>query len=112
MSMKHTRNDFISVIVSFRNKLILILRQLTSRKVEWTWNATYWKLSVKAKSIIKEDACMEFYDETQPLYLETDASRVGLKAALVQTRNGRSYPRDKIPDNSIHRPIAFVSKGL
>ena len=32
----------------------------------------------KTKSIIKEDACMKFYDEMKPLYIETDASRVGL----------------------------------
>ena len=37
------------------------LRQLTSSKTEWTWNATYQKLFDKAKSIIKEDACMKLY---------------------------------------------------
>ena len=35
----------------------------------------------KAKSIIKEDACMIFYDETKPLYIETDVSGVGLTAS-------------------------------
>ena len=29
----------------------------------------------------KEDACMKLYDETKPLYIEMDASGVGLKAA-------------------------------
>ena len=54
------------------------LRQLTSSKTEWTWNATYQKLFDKAKSIIKEDVCMIFYDETQLLYLETNVkSRTG-----------------------------------
>ena len=52
------------------------IRQQTSSKTEWEWNATYQKLFNKAKSIIKEDACMKFYDETQPLYLETDMSGV------------------------------------
>ena len=88
------------------------LRQLTSSKTEWTWNATYQKLSDKAKSIIKEDACMKFYEEIHPLYLETDSSEVGLGAAQLQTRNGICCPRDKVPDNSILRPIAFVCKIL
>ena len=44
------------------------LRQLTSVKTEWNWNAAYQKLFDKAKSIIKEDVCMKFYYETKPLY--------------------------------------------
>ena len=55
---------------------------------------------------------MKFYHKTQALYLETDASGVGLGAALPQTRNSTNYPRDKAPGNSILKPIAFVSKSL
>ena len=44
------------------------LRQLTSSKTEWTWNAIYQKLFDKAKPIITKDACMKFYDKIQPLY--------------------------------------------
>ena len=35
----------------------------------------------KAKGIIKDDACMIFYDEAKPLYIEKDVSGVGLGAA-------------------------------
>ena len=38
----------------------------------------------KAKAFIKEHAYMKFYDETKPLYIETDVSRVGLRASLPQ----------------------------
>ena len=55
---------------------------------------------------------MRFYDETQPLYLETDASGTGLRAALLQARSGTCCPRDKAPANSILRPIEFASKSL
>ena len=55
---------------------------------------------------------MKFYDEIQPLYLQTDMSRVGLGAALLQTRSGTRWPRDKVPDNSILRPIVFGNKNL
>ena len=53
-----------------------LLTQLTSSKTEWTLNTAYQKLFDKAKSIITEDVCMKFYDGTQPLYLETDASGI------------------------------------
>ena len=59
------------------------LRTLISAKTEWTWNAIYQKMFDKAKVIINEDACMKYYDETKPLYTETDAYGVGLGAAVL-----------------------------
>ena len=87
-------------------------RKLTSGETEWTWNATYHKIFDKANSTIKEDACMKFYDETKSLYIETDASGVGLEAAIVHIRSSTSCCRDEVPDISILRPTAFVSKRL
>ena len=55
-----------------------LLHKLTSSKMMWTWNASYQQLFDKAKSIIKADVSMKFYDDSKPFYLETDASRVGL----------------------------------
>ena len=71
------------------------LRQLTSSKTGWNWNATYQKLFAKAKLIITEIACMTFYDETQLLYLETAASGIGLRTALLQIKSGTSCPWTK-----------------
>ena len=55
---------------------------------------------------------MKVYDETQPLYLGTDTSGIGLRDALLQTRNDTSCLRDKAPDNSILTSIVFASKSL
>ena len=81
-------------------------------KAEWIQNASYQRVSDKAKLTRKEDAYLKFYDETKPLYLETDTSGVGLGAGLQQTREGMSCPRDEPPGNSILRPITFASKSL
>ena len=83
-----------------------------SAEIEWTWNATYQKIFDKVKSIIKDDACMKFYDETKPLFIETDVSWVGLAATLLQTRSNTSSPKDEALDNIILRPIAYASKSL
>ena len=53
---------------------------------------------------------MKFYDETRPVYLETDASRIGLGTILLQRRDGMTYPNDTTLGNTILRPIAFASK--
>ena len=86
--------------------------KLTSSKAVWMWNATYQALYEKVKSLIKADVYMKFYDKTKPLYLETDASGIELGAALLQTRDGTTCPKDIAPDTTILRPIAFASKTL
>ena len=50
------------------------LHKLTSSKVAWIWNASYQALFNKTKLLIKVDMCIKFYEDTKPLYLETDAS--------------------------------------
>ena len=88
-----------------------LLRKLTSAKTERSWNATY-QMFDNAKAIMKEDACMKFYDETKPQYIETDASEVGLGAVLPQKRSNTIYHRDEVPDNNILRPMAFSRRSL
>ena len=56
--------------------------------------------------------CMKFYDDTKPLYFKTDASGIGLGAALLQLRDNMNCPKDTVPDNTILHPIAFSSKSL
>ena len=88
------------------------LHKLTSSKVTWTWNASYQSLFNKAKLFIKSYMCMKVYDDTKHLYLQTDASRVGLGAALLQAWGGATCQKDTMPDNTILHPIAFASKSL
>ena len=55
---------------------------------------------------------MKFYDDTKALYLKTDASRVGLGAALLQVQEGTTWQKDMVLDNTILCPTAFASKSL
>ena len=86
--------------------------KLTLSKATWTWNASYQELFMKAKLLIKSDMCMKFYDNTKPLSLKTDASGVGLGAALLQTWEGTTCQKDMVPHNTILHPISFASKNL
>ena len=88
------------------------LQKLTLSKIVWIWNASYQILNGEAKLLIKDDVCMKFYDETKPLYLETDACGIGLGVTLLQTIDGTTCPRDTAPDNTLLRPITFASKSL
>ena len=55
---------------------------------------------------------MKFYDDTKLLYLETDASRVGLGAALLQTCKGTTCHKEMIPNNTVLCPMTFASKSI
>ena len=88
------------------------LRKLTSCKSAWTWNESYQQIYNKAKSIIKKDMCMKFYNENKELFLETDALGVGPGAALLQLRDNTAWQQGIVPDNTMLQPIAFASKSL
>ena len=61
----------------------------------------------KAKAIIK-DVCMKFYNETKPLYIERDASGVGLRVVLLQQEVIQTVTETKhqtiVPLDPLHFP--------
>ena len=87
-----------------------LLRKLMSSKAIWTWNASYQQLFDKAKSLIKAEMCVKFYDDTKLLYLKTDVSGIGLGAALLQLRDNMNWPKDTAPKNTILHPINCICK--
>ena len=72
---------------------------------KWSWNRTYKDLYEKAKKLIMKDTCMKSHDTSNPLYLETDASGVGLGASLLQMWEGVNCTHDNVLDNMFHCPI-------
>ena len=46
----------------------------------------------KAKTNMKDEVYMRYYNKKEPLYLDTDASVTGLGAGLLQVRDGLQFP--------------------
>ena len=89
------------------------LCKLTLSKVTWTWNASYQSLFSRGKLFIKSVMCMIFYNDTKPLYLETDISRVGLGPALLQDTGRYNVPeKTQCQKTPYCVSIAFANKSL
>ena len=84
------------------------LRKITSVKPGWTWNGTYQDLYDKVKMLITKDECMKFYDASKQLYLEEDASGIGLGIGLWQMQEGFNGECDEVPNSVALCPIAFA----
>ena len=55
---------------------------------------------------------MKFYNASKPLYLDTDASHIGLGVNVLQMQEGMNCRCEKVPNNAALCPIAFASKSL
>ena len=53
-----------------------------------------------------------FHDVKELLYLETDASHVGLRGSLLQMRDRMQFARNKASDNAALQPLVFASKSF
>ena len=55
---------------------------------------------------------MKFCDALNPLYLDTDASYIGLAADLLQMLEGMNCRHDVMSDSAALYSITFASKSL
>ena len=70
------------------------------------------KIFQEVKAIIKEDACMKFYNETKPLYIGPDASgvRLGQRRGTATLRETLSilYVLEKFHHNCFVREVSIM----
>ena len=72
------------------------LRELLQKDVEFHWEKHQAESFQKVKEIITAEPVLAFYDPKKPLTLQTDSSRSGIGATLLQDG----------------RPVAYASKSL
>ena len=78
----------------------LIYRKLTRQGAKWHWGKEENEAFEALKNQLAEAPTMAFYDKDAPTEVVTDASPVGLKAILVQEKQG------------VKRAVAFASRSL
>ena len=79
--------NYLSKFSSLTAEVCKPLRRLTSVNAMWTLKRLYQEIYERAKSLVKEDMCMKYFDVRKPLYLETDAPGVVIGTTLLQVRD-------------------------
>ncbi|KAL8609234.1 hypothetical protein ACOMHN_036678 [Nucella lapillus] len=90
---------FVNYLAKFLPKLSEVLepiRQLTRDNVPWMWTATHDQAFATVQKLVTEAPVLAFYDPTEELQIQCDASQSGLGAVLLQKG----------------RPIAHSSRAL
>ena len=72
------------------------LRKLMSKTSDFEWESEQQASFEALKTALSEDCLLQYFDANKPVTLQTDASRLGLGAALMQDG----------------RPIAYASRSL
>ncbi|XP_035700303.1 uncharacterized protein K02A2.6-like [Branchiostoma floridae] len=90
---------FVTYLAKFLPKLSDIcepLRKLTVKDSEFVWLDAHEKILETLKKMVSTAPVLKYYDKTEELTLQTDASSTGLGAAIMQ--NGQ--------------PVAYASRAL
>ena len=87
---------YLSPFIRGLSTLTAPLQELLKKDANFTQNASSETTFEQIKEAVVSDTTLRYFDPSQPVTIQVDASQVGLGAALLQ--NGK--------------PIAFASKAL
>ena len=101
-SGKTQLNSFIGMCNYLMNYLphlsdvILPLRGLVNKRTQFTWNRTYGNAFNSAKEHIKNACTLQYFEPSEPIVVECDASKTDIGSVLLQ--------------NS--QPVMYISRAL
>ncbi|XP_011859337.1 PREDICTED: uncharacterized protein LOC105556835 [Vollenhovia emeryi] len=87
---------FVGKFVPNLSKITAPLRNLTRLDVDWHWTAEHHESVKQLKHLLTTSPVLAFFDSKKEIEIETDASKDGLGASLLQEG----------------KPIAFASRSL
>ena len=76
--------NYISKYTAEASQVCKPLRELISIRSDYKWHQHLTDAFNKAKNLVNKDCCLCYYNPNKSLFIETDASRVGLGVVLLQ----------------------------
>ena len=93
------------------------LRELISIQSDYKWHQHPTDAFNKAKNLVNKDCCLHYYNPRKSLFIETDTSKVGLGAVLLQMDDKEHVYEEYLTDDTLPKtfqfqPVAYASKSL
>ena len=103
--------NYLSKFLAFLSDLHAPLQLLLKKDSEFIWTDTHTIAFNCLKEHVSNDVKLQFFDCSKPLFIEVDASKHGIGAAMLQSDPiFKNSSTSEIPDN-LH-PISYASKTL
>ena len=98
---------FIPYLSNFRRPL----QELVKKENEFCWMSIHDEAFRKLNSAIVKDMMLKYFDANLPIYIETDASKKGIRVVLMQPDpNVQNTSKTTVPNNLT--PVYYASKTL
>ena len=76
--------NYLSKYIPHLSSLRLTLQTLVKKNSEYVWTPTHDRAFQDIKDAICQETLLSYFDKTQPVFIEVDASGHGLGACLLQ----------------------------
>ena len=78
---------------------------------EFVWLKGHDEAFKTLKNAIVKDVTLKYFDSNLPIYIETDASKKGIGAVMLQPDNSvENTSRTEVPNNL--RPVFYAGKAF
>ena len=75
---------YLSQYIPNESTITAPMRELLKKNVDWQWTKSHDAALQQLKKALVESPTLTFYDVTQPVTIQCDASQAGLGASLLQ----------------------------
>ena len=83
------------------------LRKLEEKDTVWCWEDHHDQAIAEVKKMITQEPVLKFYDATQPMTLQCDASQTGLGATILQQGQLVAFASRALTDTRVGKNVYF-----
>ena len=86
------------------------MRELLKKEIDWYWNKTHEEAASKIKELLISRSCLAFFDPSEAMQIQVDASKSGIGAVLIQNGKPISYASRSL--TNVQKNYAIIEKEL
>ena len=92
--------NYLCKFIPYLSDLRQPLQELLKSRNEFYWTKVHEKAFNQLKEALAKDVTLQLFNEDPPLYIEVDASKIGIGAVMLQPdKNTKNTSNVQIPNN-------------